>query len=127
LCPLPTTTPEHLQHQHFALPNDIKFSIANEEKLKNTIISISKGELEITTKNVYYWIAHYVFDDCEGITPNLVKAKIKILLKENGISLQNMKSKGEEESVDIDDEAEDNKEEEKEQFSKKRIVRKPIY
>jgi len=37
---------------------------------------ISNDELDVHTKNPYYWIAHYVFDDKEGITAESIKKKV---------------------------------------------------
>ena len=51
---------------------------------------IAEQEVEITTKDPYYWIAHYVFDDKCGIDSTVIKKKIHSLADE--CNLQNESS-----------------------------------
>ena len=93
-----------------------------------TIIGISNGSIQVTTKNVYYWITHYIFDDVDGITENLVKARVKQLVKEHGIEITKEKQKRKKKKVEIEKEDESSSTEEQiiqPLKPKKRIVRRP--
>lgn len=63
-----------------------------------TLINISNGSLNVTTKNIFYWIAHYVFEDTDGITETLVKKRIMELATELKCKSENSKEKEEKNS-----------------------------
>lgn len=88
---------------------------------KEAIIAISNGEIQVTTKDVYYWITHYIFDDIDGITPKVIKARITQLVNENGIVQIKEKKEKKQKKVKIPVESSESEEEPKQ---KKRIVRR---
>jgi hypothetical protein len=54
--------------------------------------------LNITTKNIFYWIAHYVFEDTDGITESVVKKRIMELATELKWKSENLKEEKKEEN-----------------------------
>jgi hypothetical protein len=85
--------------------------------LTDTLIDISNGKVHVTTKNVYYWITHYVFNDADGITESTVKKHVKKIAKELGMDLANKTEKKEEEGSSdssLEEEENENSEDETE-------------
>jgi len=71
--------------------------------LVECLIGIANGKIAITTKNPYYWIVHYIFEDEDGIDATQVKKKIK----EMYFNSKNDKSDNEESELAKSSEEED--------------------
>jgi hypothetical protein len=92
--PLPTSTAEMFESQGFKVDGvPYTWTMQDDQLLKgnfviffftkaDTLKKIGNKNIEITTKNPFYWIAHYIFDDKDGITEKVIKEQISILANE---------------------------------------------
>ena len=44
--------------------------------IADALNKIANDEIEITTKDPYYFICHHIFENRNGITPRIIKLKI---------------------------------------------------
>lgn len=87
------------------------------------IIAISNGEIQVTTKDIYYWITHYVFDDIDGITPKLIKLRVRQLVLDNGL-LEGVNETKQKKKKKVKVEVDSSESLEEEIPNKKRVVRR---
>lgn len=91
--PLSAVTPYMLTNEGFCIKSEKLLTTEQQQRLSTALIDIANEQLEVTTKNVYYWIAHYVFDESEGINEGTIKKYINSITSNVGTPISNSEVK----------------------------------